>query len=121
MRQEFIFLLCESQSINIPERTWWSPSCCSTIHRVLPSPSGPHFRDRELRTEQGKALPFPLWRQHLNCTHYFHSHPTGQDLVTWSYLATREARKESLLSRKPFLLLKFRYCGRNRKQILGYK
>ena len=118
MRQQFIFLSRKSQSINTPGVKWWLP-CLTALPSLGRCPRHQaHISGRENWVQDKERLYLSLWGQPLNCAHYSHSHPTGQDLVTWVNLAARDARKESLLSGKPFLLLKVHYYGRNGKQIV---
>ena len=52
-----------------------------------------HSRPSEARKKKCAACSFPL-----RIPPYSHSHPIGQNLVTWSYLATSEVGKYNLCS-----------------------
>lgn len=49
-----------------------------------------HSRESEARKKKCTAYSFPLRTPPQSFTHYFQSHPIGQNLVTWSHLAIRE-------------------------------
>lgn len=53
-------------------------------------------RQSETRKKKCTECSFPLRTPPRSFTHCSHSYPIGQNLVTWSYLATREIGKCNL-------------------------